>query len=79
MPEIGFIYKLCCRDPTVKEVYIGSTKNLRVRKNPHKTNCNNVNIKQYNYNVYQYAQEFPPLISKLLVLVFLQRTLIYIK
>jgi hypothetical protein len=54
--QTGFIYKLCCRDVTVKEVYVGSTKNLRVRKNKHKSNCNNQNSKKYNFNVYQFIR-----------------------
>ena len=37
MTQAGFIYKLCCIDPAIKEIYVGSTKNLRVRKNQHKT------------------------------------------
>ena len=56
MAQIGFIYKLCCRDPTITEVYIGSTKNLHLRKNQHKSKCNNVNCKEYNYHVYQFIR-----------------------
>ena len=57
MAQTGYIYKLCCRDPTIKDVYVGSTKNLRVRKNQHKTNCNNENLKFYNYNVYRFIRD----------------------
>ena len=56
MAQTGFIYKLCCRDPTIKDVYVGSTKNLRVRKSEHKSRCNNVNCKEYNFNVYQFIR-----------------------
>ena len=56
MPETGFIYKLCCRDPTIKDVDIGSTINLRVRKSQHKTNCYNENYHGYNYKVYQFIR-----------------------
>ena len=33
--------------------YIGSTKDLRVRMNNHKHNCNNENAKKYNYKIYR--------------------------
>lgn len=56
MAQTGFIYKLCCRDPTIKEVYVGSTKNLRTRKNQHKNKCNTPTCKEYNYNVYRFIR-----------------------
>ena len=56
MEKTGYVYKLCCKDPTIKDVYIGSTKNLRVRKAMHKHNCNNDLSNSYNYNVYQFIR-----------------------
>ena len=56
MTQLGFVYKLCCIDPEIKEIYVGSTKNLRVRKNQHKHYCNNENEKKYNFNVYQFIR-----------------------
>ena len=56
MAQTGFIYKLCCRDPTIKEVYNGSTKNLRDRKHTHKNKCNTPTCKEYNYNVYRFIR-----------------------
>ncbi len=56
MTQVGFVYKLCCIDPEIKEIYVGSTKNLRVRKNQHKTRCNNENDKKYTYSVYQFIR-----------------------
>lgn len=35
------IYKLYCKDPSVKDVYIGKTVNLKQRKREHKSICNN--------------------------------------
>jgi hypothetical protein len=35
-----FIYKLCCNDLTIKDIYIGHTTNLIQRKNQHNTACN---------------------------------------
>ena len=56
MSKTGHIYKLCCIDPTVKEIYIGSTTNPRTRKFTHKSACNNPNNRNYNYNVYHYIR-----------------------
>jgi hypothetical protein len=56
--ENGMIYKLCCKDPTVKDIYIGSTTNFRLRKNCHKSRCNNEkNNKYYNLNVYKFIRD----------------------
>ena len=44
----GIIYKLCCLDPNITEIYIGSTTNKYRRKQQHKGICNNVNGKKYN-------------------------------
>ena len=44
----GLIYKLCCKDPNVKEIYIGSTTNFRNRKDKHKRSCVNPNNVEYN-------------------------------
>ncbi len=45
----GLIYKLCCNDPSVKDIYVGSTTNFIRRKCAHKTACNNQNKKSYVY------------------------------
>jgi hypothetical protein len=51
------IYKLCCNDPAVSDVYVGSTTNFRIRKNSHKKDCSNTSSKSYNYYVYQFIRE----------------------
>jgi predicted GIY-YIG superfamily endonuclease len=33
----GIIYKLCCKDPEITDIYVGSTTNFKRRKNGHKT------------------------------------------
>jgi len=53
----GLIYKLCCKDTSIKEIYVGSTTNFTQRKRHHKSDCNNPNAKQYNYKVYQFIRE----------------------
>ena len=52
----GIIYKICCRDTDIKEIYIGSTTNYRRRKHQHKRTCNNPNVKNYNLYVYQFIR-----------------------
>ena len=44
--------------PNYYRYYIGSTTNMRNRKNRHKNACNNPNTKDYNYKVYQTIREF---------------------
>jgi hypothetical protein len=50
------IYKLCCKDPFINEIYIGHTTNFTNRKNQHKTSCCNVTDKKYNQYVYQFIR-----------------------
>ena len=59
MPDYSktIIYKICCKDPTITDIYIGSTCNFRSRKAEHKYDCNNQNRNHYNYNVYQFIRE----------------------
>ena len=52
----SIIYKICCRNPDIKEIYIGSTTNFYRRKQEHKSICNNSNIKNYNLNVYKFIR-----------------------
>lgn len=53
----GYIYKLCIKDGSVSDIYIGSTTNPKVRKYDHKKHSKNINGKQYNYYVYQFIRE----------------------
>ena len=57
MNNTGFVYKLVCKDINVQECYVGSTGNTRIRKCRHKSDCNNVNGKNFNFRVYQYIRE----------------------
>ena len=54
--KTGFVYKLVSKDINVKECYVGSTGNITKRKNCHKSACNNVKKRSYNYRVYQYIR-----------------------
>jgi hypothetical protein len=50
------IYKLCCKDTSIIEIYIGHTTNFNQRKHNHKNNCCNESAKNYNLNVYKYIR-----------------------
>lgn len=50
----SLIYKLCCKDTSIKDIYIGSTTNFIRRKYNHKNCCINENmVRSYNLNVYK--------------------------
>ena len=53
----GLIYKLCCNDANIKDIYVGSTTNFIRRKCSHKTACTNPNNKCYNYHVYKFIRD----------------------
>jgi hypothetical protein len=55
--ENSVIYKICCKDPTITDNYIGSTCAFRKRKINHKLNCTNQDAKFYNHYVYQFIRE----------------------
>ena len=52
----SIIYKLCCNNTDITDIYIGSTTNFRTRKNSHKHICNNENSKAHNLNVYNFIR-----------------------
>ena len=51
------IYKLCCKNPEINDVYIGHTTNYTKRKYQHKSNCNNPNTPMHNFRVYQFIRD----------------------
>ena len=54
---LGFVYKLYCIDPSIEEIYVGSTINIKDRMYKHKSNCNNANDRKYNYKVYKFIRD----------------------
>lgn len=53
-----FIYKIYCKDETITDIYIGSTKtSLRRRWNNHKSICDNQICIAYNDYKYQFIRE----------------------
>jgi len=51
------IYKLCCKDVSITDCYVGSTTSFNKRKSAHKCVCNNVKNKCHNLNVYQFIRD----------------------
>jgi hypothetical protein len=50
------IYKLCCKDTSIIDIYIGHTTNFNQRKHNHKTSCCNENTKNHNLHVYKFIR-----------------------
>ena len=46
------IYKIVCNDLNITDVYVGHTTNFIKRKAKHKSDCNNINSKNYNLKIY---------------------------
>ncbi len=51
------IYKLCCNDLSITDIYIGHTTDFKSRKRGHKSSCTNEYDKYYNLRVYQFIRE----------------------
>ena len=50
------VYKIVCLDPNIKDLYVGSTTNLTVRKYRHKHSCNNKRNIHHNLYVYRFIR-----------------------
>ena len=48
------VYKICCKDPEITDIYVGSTTNFKRRMSQHKTNCKN---EKNNYTVYRFIRD----------------------
>ena len=59
MPDYSktIIYKICCKDTEIKEIYVGSTCNLTNRRYTHKAKWNNELYPEYNFKVYQFIRD----------------------
>jgi len=49
----SIIYKLCCKDINITDIYIGSTTNFKARKSQHKSKV----VTGCNFKVYKYIRE----------------------
>ncbi len=51
------IYKIVCKNPEIKECYVGSTTDLIKRRNCHKYTCNTESNKDYNIYLYKFIRK----------------------
>ena len=51
------IYKICCLDPAIGNIYVGSTCNFKRRESEHKKQCNNEQHQHYNVHLYKFIRE----------------------
>ena len=52
-----FIYKLCCRDFNVTDIYVGHSTDFKSRNKCHKSCCHNINSKKYNQYNYRIIRQ----------------------
>ncbi len=63
MPRIAtdysntIFYSIMCKDPEIKDFYIGHTTNFVKRKNFHKRICHNEKLVGHNYYVYKFIRD----------------------
>jgi len=57
MVRSGYIYRLVCVNPTIKERYVGSCWDTNKRNKDHKSACHNPKSKDYNAPVYKFIRE----------------------
>ncbi len=50
------VYKLCCRDPSITDCYVGSTCNVRTRRDAHRRQCIYPSQKDHNLRLYQFIR-----------------------
>ena len=51
-----FIYKICGKDASITDCYIGSTTNIIRRRSQHKSSCTCISDKSYNQFVYTFIR-----------------------
>jgi len=51
------IYKICCKDTNITDIYVGHTTDFYNRKHKHKSTCNNENSKNYFNYIYYIIRE----------------------
>ena len=56
MYQHSSIYKLCCKDPSITDCYVGSTCNVRTRRDRHRRRCVYESEKGYNLRLYQFIR-----------------------
>jgi len=56
MPDYAntVIYKICCKNTDITDIYVGHTTNIKRRINNHKDSCNNPKNNRYHLKVYEF-------------------------
>ena len=52
-----YIYKICCKDIHVAEIYVGMTTNFEQRRREHRSHCTNESCKKYKSQVYTFIRD----------------------
>ena len=52
-----FIYKLCCKDINIKDIYVGHSTDYKSRNYGHKNSCNNEKDEKYNRLLFQFLHQ----------------------
>lgn len=50
------IYKICCKDENIKDLYVGHTTNFKTRQYNHINCCKNEKTKGYNIKLYKFIR-----------------------
>ncbi len=50
------IYKICCKDPSIIDIYVGHTTNMTKRRSCHKCRCTDETSNYYNLYVYDFIR-----------------------
>jgi hypothetical protein len=50
------IYKIICKDASIKDCYVGHTVNIKYREKQHKNNTKNEKGKPYHYKLYDFIR-----------------------
>ena len=53
---IYIIYQIVCKDETDTDTYVGITTEFKIRRDQHKTTCNNPKSKNHNIKVYKFMR-----------------------
>jgi hypothetical protein len=58
MPDYAntVMYKICCKNTDITDIYVGHTTNIKNRIRKHKNRCNNPKDKKYHYKVYEFIR-----------------------
>lgn len=55
--ENTIVYKIVCKDPTIKDCYVGHTTDFIKRKARHKYACYDETNSKYNFKVYRFIRD----------------------